>query len=587
MMFKKILSLSLVWIMIVSLLSGCGSEDNWSIEVKQPFQIQTLNLYNADNMWYITKSAQIQWSSEVTISSTVSWRIKNIVRHIGDNVSLNNLLIQLQDTTSTFDKAIKDAQIAYQRAQLSEEFANADIEQQLKKLQYDLNNVDPSIAWSNTQLQLDKLEKDLEKAEFDYQSKLKSDNQTNENLITSARNIQSDLAIILTDTSTETDKLLWITDLYINWEYKDLRIYLGAKDISLKDKVTTSFYTISSLQKKLDTMNSSDITDENVTTYLKTYQSIVTSLSDHFVLMKKIFIESIEDARYKAQMTLSQNTFTALQTKNSSINASITSQLNTIRSYFSSYEDQQQSLWKQIESLRSQIDLARKSLEDAQFNANIWADRSELWFNNQIQNANLSTQSAYLQLQQANLNKSKFSITSPIQWTIADVMVDIWQEVSPWAPLLKVVSNQQQIETKVTIDELKNISLWQKVVIESQMGEWEGMVVQISQTADKSWSFKVIIVLQRSTIPTGMFVTLKIPVQKGALLLPLNALSIVDTNAAVAYFWDWSQIVPKTLTINSIFGDQVEIVDKIPTHYELIISDVTNYDERTMQIVKK
>jgi multidrug resistance efflux pump len=586
-MLKKILSLSLVWIIIVSLLSGCGSEDNWSIEVKQPFQIQTLNLYNADNMWYITKSAQIQWSSEVTISSTVSWRIKNIVRHIGDNVSLNNLLIQLQDTTSTFDKAIKDAQIAYQRAQLSEEFANADIEQQLKKLQYDLNNVDPSIVWSNTQLQLDKLEKDLEKAEFDYQSKLKSDNQTNENLITSARNIQSDLDIILTDTSTETDKLLWITDLYINWEYKDLRIYLGAKDIALKDKVTTSFYTISSLQKKLDTMNSSDITDENVTTYLKTYQSIVTSLSDHFVLMKKIFIESIEDARYKAQMTLSQNTFTALQTKNSSINASITSQLNTIRSYFSSYEDQQQSLWKQIESLRSQIDLARKSLEDAQFNANIWADRSELWFDNQIQNANLSTQSAYLQLQQANLNKSKFSITSPIQWTIADVMVDIWQEVSPWAPLLKVVSNQQQIETKVTIDELKNISLWQKVIIESQMGEWEWMVVQISQTADKSWSFKVIIVLQRSTIPTGMFVTLKIPVQKGALLLPLNALSIVDTNAAVAYFWDWSQIVPKTLTINSIFGDQVEIVDKIPTHYELIISDVTNYDERTMQIVKK
>jgi multidrug resistance efflux pump len=146
---------------------------------------------------------------------------------------------------------------------------------------------------------------------------------------------------------------------------------LGAKDLALKDKVTTSFYTISSLQKQLSSMNSADITDQNVTTYLKTYQSIVTSLNDHFVLMKKLFIESIEDARYKAQMTLSQNTFTALQTKNSSINASITSQLNSIRSYFSSYEDQQQSLQKQIESLRTQIDLAKKSLTDAQFNANI------------------------------------------------------------------------------------------------------------------------------------------------------------------------------------------------------------------------
>jgi hypothetical protein len=125
------------------------------------------------------------------------------------------------------------------------------------------------------------------------------------------------------------------------------------------------------------------------------------------------------------------------------------------------------------------------------------------------------------------------------------------------------------------------------VMIQSETGEWEWMVAQISQTADKSWSFKVIIVLQSSTIPTGMFVTVKIPVQKGTLLLPLNALSIVDTNAAVAYFWDWNQIVSKTLTIHSIFGDQVEIVDKIPTHYELITTDVTNYDERTMQIVKK
>lgn len=586
-MFKKIISFSLVWVMMISLLSGCGSDDTSSTIAKQPFQIQTLNLYTADNMWYITKSAQIQWSSEINVSSTVAWRIKNIVRHVWDTVSLNNLLVQLQDTSSTFDKAIKDAQIAYERAQLSEKFTNADVDQQLKKIQYDLNNVDPSIVWSNTQLQLDKLEKDLEKAEFDYQSKLKSDTQTNENLITSAKNIQSDLDIILTDTSTETDKLLWITDLYINWDYKDLRIYLGAKDLGLKDKVTTSFYTISSLQKQLSSMNSADITDQNVTTYLKTYQSIVTSLNDHFVLMKKLFIESIEDARYKAQMTLSQNTFTALQTKNSSINASITSQLNSIRSYFSSYEDQQQSLQKQIESLRTQIDLAKKSLTDAQFNANVWADRSELWFDNQIQNANLSTQSAYLQLQQANLNKSKFSITSPIQWTIADVMVDVWQEIAPWASLLKIVSNQQQIETKVTIDELKSISLWQKVMIQSETGEWEWMVAQISQTADKSWSFKVIIVLQSSTIPTGMFVTVKIPVQKGTLLLPLNALSIVDTNAAVAYFWDWNQIVSKTLTIHSIFGDQVEIVDKIPTHYELITTDVTNYDERTMQIVKK
>lgn len=60
--------------------------------------------------------------------------------------------------------------------------------------------------------------------------------------------------------------------------------------------------------------------------------------------MKKLFVESIDDARYKTQMMLVQNTFSTLQSKNSGLNASITSQLNSIRSYFISYEDQQSSL---------------------------------------------------------------------------------------------------------------------------------------------------------------------------------------------------------------------------------------------------
>lgn len=394
------------------------------------------------------------------------------------------------------------------------------------------------------------------------------------------------MEIILTDTANETDKLLGITDIYTNGEYKDLRVYLWAKDITIKDKITKSFYTISSLQQQLDVMNSADINDQNVTTYLKTYQSIVTWLSDHFVLIKKLFIESIEDARYTTQMMLVQTTFSTLQAKNSWLNTSITSQLNSIRSYFVSYEDQQASLARQIESLRSQIALTKRSLDDAQFNATLGAERSEIWFDGQIKNASLSRESAALQLTQANFNQSKFSITSPLQWFVADVLVDFWQEVSPGTPLIKIISTQQQIETTLTSEEIKNITLWQKVIVTSEVGEWKWIIAQIAQTADKSWSFKIIIVLDDSTIPTWLFVTVKIPVQQWTLLLPLNALSIVDTNTAVAYFWDWTKVIPTSLTIRSIFGDQVEITDQIPTNYELITTDLSNYDERSMEIVK-
>jgi hypothetical protein len=174
-----------------------------------------------------------------------------------------------------------------------------------------------------------------------------------------------------------------------------------------------------------------------------------------------------------------------------------------------------------------------------------------------------------------------------LQWFIADVLVDMWQEVGPGTPLMKIISTQQQIETTLTSEEIKNISLWQKVIVESEVWEWKWVIAQIAQTADKSWSFKIIIVLEDSTIPTWLFVTIKIPVQKWTILLPINTLSIVDTNTAVAYFWDWTKVLPMTLTISSIFWDQVEISDQLPTNYELITNDLSNYDDRIMEIVYK
>lgn len=585
MIAKKSISLVLILIITTSLLSGCWSENTVIETEKQPFQIQTMNIYNSENLGYITKSAKLQWASEIVMSSMVSGRIKNIWYTLGQQVALGSTLVQLQNISSLPGAEIQSAQLWLERAKIAEQTTASDIALQKEKLQYDLNNVDENLTWSNTQIQLAKLQQDLEKAEFDYKAKLKADDQTNENLITSARNIQSDLEIILTDTANETDKLLWITDIYRDWEYKELRVFLGAKDAMIKDKVTTSFYAIDRLQNTLDDMNTADITDTNVTEYLKTYQFIVNGLSDHFVLMKKLFVESIEDARYKTQMLLIQTTFTTLQAKNSGLNASITSQLNSIRSYFASYQDQQASLARQIESLRSQIALTKKSLNDAQFNTTLWAERSEVWFDSQLKNATISSESALLQLAQANFNQSKFSITSPLQWFVADVLVDLGQEVSPGTPLVKLVSNQQQIELSLTSDEVKNVSIWQRVMVEWEIGEWKWVVAQIAQTADKSGSFKAIIVLNESTIPTWLFVTVKIPVQQWTLLLPLNALSIVDTNTAVAYFWDGMKINPTTLTIRSIFGEQVEISDQLPTNYELITNDLSNYDDRVMEIV--
>lgn len=570
---------------MVSLLAGCGTKEVDVAPEKKILQIRTQSIHNADNTGYISKSAKVQWSSDITITSQVAGRVQWFAHQIGDKVNKNALLVSLQDTNNTAN-GVQSAELGLARAKFTDTISRDDIAKQKEKLSYDLNNVDGSVDGSTTQIQLSKLQKDLEKAEFDYQSKLKSDDQTNENLITSAKNIQGDLEIILNDTATETDKLLGITDTYINGDYKDLRVYLWVRDNAVLNEVKNNFYTISSLQKQLDVLTVEELNADNVTEYLKTYQSIVSSLSSHFVLMKKLFIKSIEDARYATQLATVQWTFTALQTKNSAINASITSQLNALRSYFVSYKDNQESLLRQIESLRSQIELTKKWLKDASFNTTIASDRSEIWFNTQLQNNSFSIDSASLSLQQAYFNQSKFRISAPIAASIADIFVDIGQDVAPGTPLMRIVSPQQQIEVNLTIDEVKNITVGQKVDIKSDVGFAEWLVSNISQIADKTGSFKVLILLNKSTIPTGVSVDLQLPIQQWTIVLPINSLSIVDSNTAIINVWDENlqDVVVKTVTIQAIFGDQVEIADALDMNYSLILTDLSNYDSRTMQI---
>jgi hypothetical protein len=79
---------------------------------------------------------------------------------------------------------------------------------QLEKLDYDLTNVDANVVGSSTQIQLQKLEKDLAKAELDYQTKLDADSQTIQNFSTTAQNLYTDVNNLVSDVVTESDKIL-------------------------------------------------------------------------------------------------------------------------------------------------------------------------------------------------------------------------------------------------------------------------------------------------------------------------------------------------------------------------------------------
>ena len=588
---KKIVALSLILMLIV--VSGCGSEDTVQ-EAKKVLEIQTLDIHTEDTTAYITKNEKVQWSSEIVLTSQVNGRVKSLVKNIGDTVVPTSLLVQLQDTSLTAYSNVKDAQLALQRAQLAEQTAKADIELQKKQLQYNLNNLDGSVSWSNTQLQLAQLENQLIQAELDYGNTQTTLGQNAKQFVTNLKTIKNDLTTLLSDVYTETDKIFGLTDLYDDDyttfnAYNNMRVYIEWVNKDLYKKLEGSFFTIEQTFNTIKEIDSNDITEDTAVEYSSQLQTLFSDLNYHFSILQEVFtyLGTIEDYSIRQQVLAAKGVITPLQWKFSSFQASSLWQLNSMETYFLSYNDNQTILLKKIDTLRSQIALTKKQLDDAVFTTTLWSERSEIGFDSQLKNSNLTSQSARLGVEKATNYQSKFSVTSPIEWSLVDVMVDIGQDVAAGTPLVKIISQQQQIETSLTIDQLKFVKVGQKVDIISSVWSAEWTVLTIADAADTNglW-FKVIVWLTNSTIPTGLSVEIKIPVQEWNLLLPLNALNIVDTNTAIAYFWDNANktIVKQIVTIQAILWQYVEITDMIPMEYSLIVSDISNFNKDLMNI---
>ncbi|AKH32582.1 hypothetical protein XF24_00222 [candidate division SR1 bacterium Aalborg_AAW-1] len=588
---KKIVALSLILMLIV--VSGCGSEDTVQ-EAKKVLEIETIDIHTEDTTAYITKNEKVQGSSEIVLTSQVNGRVKSLVKNIGDTVVPTSLLVQLQDTSLTAYSNVKDAQLALQRAQLAEQTAKADIELQKKQLQYNLNNLDGSVSGSNTQLQLAQLENQLIQAELDYGNTQTTLGQNAKQFVTNLKTIKNDLTTLLSDVYTETDKIFGLTDLYDDDyttfnAYNNMRVYIEGVNKDLYKKLEGSFFTIEQTFNTIKEIDSNDITEDTAVEYSSQLQTLFSDLNYHFSILQEVFtyLGTVEDYSIRQQVLSAKGVITPLQGKFSSFQASSLGQLNSMETYFLSYNDNQTILLKKIDTLRSQIALTKKQLDDAVFTTTLGSERSEIGFDSQLKNSNLTSQSARLGVEKATNYQSKFSVTSPIEGSLVDVMVDIGQDVAAGTPLVKIISQQQQIETSLTIDQLKFVKVGQKVDIISSVGSAEGTVLTIADAADTNGlGFKVIVGLTNSTIPTGLSVEIKIPVQEGNLLLPLNALNIVDTNTAIAYFWDNANktIVKQIVTIQAILGQYVEITDMIPMEYSLIVSDISNFNKDLMNI---
>jgi hypothetical protein len=99
----------------------------------------------------------------------------------------------------------------------------------------------------------------------------------------------------------------------------------------------------------------------------------------------------------------------------------------------------------------------------------------------------------------------------------------------------------------MTESEKAYIQQGQKVVVSNQNQSTFGTVTSVSTTADRNGNFIVKIGIDDAMFDVGAFVDVKIELQAGNPVVPVNAVTIVDTNRGQITLWDGSKLINKTV----------------------------------------
>jgi len=590
-------------ILPIILLSWCGRptteiDTNTDSDEKQAFYITTSSVEELTTVNTISKSSRLVWAQEITVSSLVPWRVKNVYYNNWDTVWANTTIIELSDTWGSFSfnaqraKAQLDsARINYEQTQRNLNKAITDSSLWVKQAETQLNAATKT-GWGSASLQIQQLDEQIQKAELDYQTQLRNNQQTLNNFLSTAKNLAKDVELLYTDVVNENDKILWISQKYKN-QNNVFEQKISAKNTAIK---TQAEELLRSLIENESTYNNlwGDINQNNIGDSLVRINTLAKELQPLLDKMEQALslTESSPNSLPESQLVGFKGTIDWLQWRVQGQIISITQQINAIESFLATYKEQEESLRRQVEITKQQVATTKSNLEDSETNAEIWIESAQNNLENAVQSKDTTLASLANSIEQARIayseaqnQLSKFSVKTPIQWSIGEILVDVWQEISPGTPLFTVSSsNEQQVEVSLSEEELAFVQLWQEVNIDIDGETRIGSIQSISNTADQNFTYKIIISLEWTAKLFGDVVDVKIPVRTAYPLIPLNVVSILRRNEWLVNSWNNNEIEPIKVNFWKVWWANVEIRNDLDPDTVLVISDIKNFNPNTQEL---
>lgn len=621
------------WILIMFLfvLTSCWKEEI-VVNEKKDFIIDTKMISEFNSNHTIEKVWKVDSNQNITLSSQANGRVSRISVRQGDPVLQGQVVAVLSDTVANYwlsleraknaldraeinydstkinlDKSVFDSQQAVDRAKSNLDALIKDTAENIKKAQTDLDNTNISLWDSKWALEIQKLVNSIEKAELDYDNKIIADNETLESFKSTVKKEYNSMVIFLWDIIEFSDTLYGVTDLN-NDENDKIDTYLWAKNTKQK------FDTKKMIREIIDFNNDiySQINIENINTQ-EELTSVLDKINTAYTLSKNLLNEvektlnfSIASISSLSQMDIA-NYNASVNWYQASLQWNYTWFLafdNSVKSFLRTYLNAQESILKSIDLMKKDLEIVKKSYK-------VNSDLAEVGFNKTIINSDDAIASMEIQLKSAqntldNAKKSrdvtlrslqnaidearigyktalnefnKLTITSPINGTISEIMVDAWQEINIGTPMFKIANNLKwEVEISLTDTELKYVKnnsevevlIWDKVQ--------SGMITSISNSASTNLWYSAIVSLENNVDVVGNIVKVKIPVSIDNLLLPVRLIETIWWGQAQIKTFSGGVLENNIVELGQIWGNNIEILPGYDENMMLITSEIKNYD---------
>ncbi len=599
----------LIAIFLIStvVLSACGSTPIVPVvPPKTPFIVTTYTIGQTQTGVEIQKTGRITASSSLTLTSQWAGEISKINVKEGQSVKAGTVLATLKDTQNNYD-------LKYSQALNTIKVQNASIETTRINLEQSIDAA--RITYERARQAYETL---TGKNALAYDTLVNTNSKTIDTYNESYKTYISDAERIMTQMLYEADKILGITT---NFEFANdawepyLWTRVGDSRALANNEWNSTYALRGELRARIEKAMMINLSNPTAEFDLisKSYEQ-ARKLADAMLYMLQNsviggglpqelltgWVASWNGQRATIQgsqwwynawkvQTLTflngyRNTESATHLALASLSRPLTteeqSQVNSNTDIRVTYENTRIDLKDKIENARLTFEQAKKSYDTAQ----------ALKVATLIQ-LDANRENSKISLDQAERDASKLRVVAPINGIISRVIANIGQSVNIGTPIAEFTSNQPQIIIDIEPSLVASLTVGQSVWVLVAERTLTGVITALSTVANANLLSTVRISLPDGQPYIGESALISFSPKDetdwpALLTLPLGAISIIAEWEGEIRIYTATGVTRESVKIGQTLGDTVEILSRLASGTEVIITDMSNYDE-TKQTIQK